>query len=292
MNPKKPHLLKVITPVDSSFILKGDPIPWDNPWHYHPELELILCIKGKGTNFVGNDIRSMEEGEILLLGTNLPHTRQRDRIFYKCHPEETPESIVVQFDEDFLGKGFFETPEFLHVKELKDRAARGIKFTGKTTAKVHEKLAEMIRSDKTQRLIGLLGILDLLARSEEYEYLNGTGYVSDAHLKNSQKINRVYEYTITNFRKPVELVEIASLTNLSVSAFCRYFKTRTRKTYVQYLTEVRIGYACRLLGEGQFDIGQVAYESGFNNLSNFNKQFKKLMQTTPREYGNRMREFE
>ncbi|SKC05167.1 AraC family transcriptional regulator [Dyadobacter psychrophilus] len=291
MNPKKPHLLKVITPVDSSFILKGDPIPWDNPWHYHPELELILCIRGKGTNFVGNDIRSMEEGEILFLGTNLPHTRQRDRIFYKSNPGETPESIVVQFNADFLGKGFFETPEFLHVKELNDRAARGIKFTGNTSADVHEKLTAMIRSDKTQRLIGLLGILDLLARSEEYEYLNGTGYVSDAHLKNSQKINRVYEYTIMNFRKPVDLVDIASLTNLSVSAFCRYFKTRTRKTYVQYLTEVRIGYACRLLGEGQFDIGQVAYESGFNNLSNFNKQFKKIMQTTPREYGSRMREF-
>src|SRR5688572_27283015 len=132
MNPKKPHLLKVITPVDSSFILKGDPIPWDNPWHYHPELELILCIRGKGTNFVGNDIRSMEEGEILFLGTNLPHTRQRDRIFYKSNPGETPESIVVQFNADFLGKGFFETPEFLHVKELNDRAARGIKFTGNT----------------------------------------------------------------------------------------------------------------------------------------------------------------
>ncbi|TLV03219.1 AraC family transcriptional regulator [Dyadobacter luticola] len=282
--PRKPHLLKIIPPVDASFILKGDPIPWDNPWHYHPELELICCIKGKGTNFVGNDIRSIEEGEILLLGSNLPHTRQRDRKFYEQNPEETPESIIIQFNEDFLGKDFFDTLEFQHVRELKSRASRGIKFTGNVAQMVIEKLFTMLRADKTQRMISLLMVLDILARAEHYEFLNGTGYVSDAHLKNAQKINLVYEYTITNFRKPIELPEIAALTSLSVSAFCRYFKTRTRKSYFQYLTEVRIGYACRLLSEGRFDIGQVAYESGFNNLSNFNKQFRKIMQSSPSEY--------
>lgn len=283
-NPRKPHLLKVIPPIDSSFILKGDPIPWDNPWHYHPEVELICCISGKGTNFVGNDIRSMEEGEILLLGSNLPHTRQRDRKYYESNPQDAPESIIIQFNEQFLGKDFFLTMEFQHVGELLSRASRGIKFTGGTAREVTEKLYRMIGSDKTLRIILLLQIFDILAKSEEYEFMNGMGYVSDAHLKTAQKINRVYEYTITHFHKPIELPEIAALTNLSVSAFCRYFKIRTRKSYFQYLTEVRIGYACRLLSEGHLDIGQIAYESGFNNLSNFNKQFKKVMSTTPREY--------
>jgi AraC-like DNA-binding protein len=283
-NPKKPHLLKIIPPVDSSFILKGDEIVWNNPWHYHPELELIFCIKGKGTNFVGNAIRSIEEGEILLLGSNLPHTRQRDKGFYDQNIEEKPESIVIQFKLDFLGENFFSIQEFLHINELANRALRGIKFSGKTLQNVSQKLLLMNELDKTQRIIELLQVLDILAKSEEFEYLNTAGYVSDVHEKSSQKINQVYEFTITNFRDPIGLSEVAELTNLSISAFCRYFKTRTRKSYFQYLTEVRVGYACKLLKEGEFDIGNVAYQSGFNNLSNFNKQFKKVMKTTPGSY--------
>jgi AraC-like DNA-binding protein len=289
-SPKKPHLLKIIPPFDSSFILKGDAIPWDNPWHYHPELELIFCISGKGTNFIGNDIRSIEEGEILLLGSNLPHTRQRDKSFYENNSEETPESIIVQFNHDFLGADFFKIPEFEHIDALCKNALRGLKFTGETLTKISGKLLLMSTLNKTQKILELLSILDILAKSEEYEHMNSISYVSDVHEKNSQKINQVYEFTITNFRKPIELAEIAALTNLSISAFCRYFKTRTRKSYFQYLSEVRIGYACRLLSEADLDIGQVAYQSGFNNLSNFNKQFKAIMKTTPRGYLSKMGE--
>ena len=149
-SPKKPHLLKIIPPVDSSFILKGDEIVWNNPWHYHPELELIFCIKGKGTNFVGNSIRSIEEGEILLFGSNLPHTRQRDKGFYEQNVEEKPESIVIQFRLDFLGENFFSIQEFLHIDELANRALRGLKFSGKTLQNVSQKLLLMKDLDKTQ----------------------------------------------------------------------------------------------------------------------------------------------
>ncbi len=282
--PKTPHLLKIIPPTDASFILKGDPIPWDNPWHYHPEIELIFCIKGNGTNFVGNAIRKMEEGEILLFGSNLPHTRQRDRTYYEANQHDVPESIILQFNEDFLGKEFLATPEFLHIKNLISRASKGLKFFGKTLETGSQKLLSMPALDKTQRVIELLSILDVLAKSTEYEFLNTIDYVSNAHEKNAQKINRVYEHTIMNFRNPIELSEVAQLTNLSISAFCRYFKIRTRKSYFYYLNEVRVGYACRLLSEGYHNIGQVSYESGFNNLSNFNKQFKKHLHITPTEY--------
>jgi AraC-like DNA-binding protein len=287
MHSKKPHLLKIIPPVDASFILKGDEIDWKNPWHYHPELELIYCIKGKGTNFVGNAIHSIEEGEILLFGSNLPHTRQRNKAFYETNIEEKPETIVIQFTKDFLGLDFFKIQEFSHVQELFDNALRGLKFMGQSLNSISSKLLAMQTLDKSQRVIALLDVLDYMGKSLEFEYLNPKGYVSDAHEKFSQKINRVYEFTIQNFRKPIELSQIADLTNLSNAAFCRYFKIRTRKSYFQYLTEVRIGYACRLLSENETDIGQIAFESGYNNLSNFNKQFKKLMQITPTEYLNK-----
>ena len=124
--PQKPHLLKIIPPFQNSFVIKGDEIAWNNPWHYHPEIELIYCMKGRGTNFVGNSIGAIEEGEILLLGKNLPHTRQRDRDYY-LHTTEVPESIVIQFREEFLGESFFSIREFTHVANLLDRALRGLK---------------------------------------------------------------------------------------------------------------------------------------------------------------------
>jgi AraC-like DNA-binding protein len=281
---KKPLLLKILPPIDASFVLKGDNIAWNNPWHYHPELELIFCISGKGTNFVGNAIKSIEEGEILLFGSNLPHTRQRDKAYYEANSDKSPESIILQFREDFLGERFFQIPEFLPIKDMMQRALRGLKFYGNTIRVVSEKLYAMKNLDPAQSILALLGILDILSKSEEYEYLNSPEYVNTTQEKYGQRLNVVYEYTITNFRKPVELAQVAQLTNLSISAFCRYFKKITRKSYFEYLTEVRIGFACKLLSEGNLDIGQIALESGFNNLSNFNKLFKKTVNLTPKQY--------
>lgn len=282
--PQKPHLLKIIPPPERSIVIKGDAIAWDNPWHYHPEIELLYCLRGKGTNFIGNSIRNIEEGELLLIGKNLPHTRQRDKAYYQdqCAPE--PESIVIQFREEFLGKDFFSVREFLHIKELFNRALHGLQFTGITRDSVAAKLQSLQLKSETQAVFALLDILDELARSKDFVFLNSEKWISDAHEKSSRKINKVYHYTIANFREPIALAEVAALTNHSVTGFCRYFKTRTRKSYIQYLTEVRIGYACELLREGNLDVTRVCFASGFNNLSHFHKQFKKTVKLTPSAY--------
>ena len=282
--PQRPHLLKITPPLLKSIVVKGDEIPENNPWHYHPEIELLHCIKGKGTNFIGNSIRAMEEGEVLLIGKNVPHTRQRDRAYYGEHSGELPQSVVVQFKENFLGDGFFAVEEFKPIADLLSKALRGIKFTGSTCSAVAERLPVLGKMSSTETIIELLSLLNYLARSEEFEYLNAVNYVSTAHEKSSQRINKVYHFTVEHFRETITLEEVAALTNHSPAAFCRYFKTRTRKTYVKYLTEIRIAYACELLMQGNIDIGQVCFESGFNNLSHFHKQFKKLMHTTPSDY--------
>ncbi len=287
MSAQKPHLLKIIPPNEDSIVVKGDAIALNNPWHFHPEIELLFCIKGKGTNFIGNAIRQIEEGEILLLGRNLPHTRQRDRSYYEQHQDETPESIVIQFKEDFLGARFFQIRDFQHIDALLNRALRGIKFIGRTRSEVGEMLYRIKDTKGTQSILLLLSILDQLAHSEEFVYVNGTHYASDVHEKSSERINKVYHYTIEHFRKPITLSQVASLTNHSPAAFCRYFKMRTRKSFFQYLTEIRIAYACELLSECDLDVGQVCLNSGFSNLSNFHKQFKKIVKSTPREYQKR-----
>lgn len=273
--------------MEKSIVVKGDDIAWNNPWHFHPEVELLYCIKGKGTNFIGNSIRSIEEGELLLLGKNLPHTRQRDALYYSENPAEKPESIVIQFRDDFLGEHFFELKEFAHIHDLLLRARVGLKFFGQAQSIVADKLEKIKGMNTTSSILELLAILDVLARSEEFVQLNSVNYVSDVHEKSSQKINKVYHYTIEHFREPISLDQVATLTNHSPAAFCRYFKTRTRKSYFQYLTEIRIAYACELLMEGNLDVTRVCFASGFNNLSNFHKQFKKVMKITPSEYRHR-----
>ncbi|HZB12885.1 MAG TPA: AraC family transcriptional regulator [Chryseolinea sp.] len=285
--PQKPHLLKIIPPLENSIVVKGDDIAWNNPWHYHPEIEILYCVKGKGTNFIGNCIRTIEEGELLLLGKNLPHTRQRDARYYQENPSEKPESVVIQFRDDFLGEQFFELREFGHIHKLLQRAKVGLKFYGSTLETVAQKLKGIKALNTTSAILELLSILDMLARSDEFDFLNAANYVSDAHEKYSQKINKVYHFTIEHFREPISLAHVASLTNHSPAAFCRYFKTRTRKSYFEYLTEIRIAYACERLMEGNLDVTQVCFASGFNNLSNFHKQFKKVMSLTPSEYRHR-----
>lgn len=281
---QKPHLLRVPAPLASSYVLKGDAIAWDNPWHYHPEIELLYCIRGKGTNFVGNAIRGIEEGELLLFGKNLPHTRQRDRAYYEQHADEEPETIVVQFREDFLGEHFFDVPEFQPVRGLLERALRGLRFFGETHRQATAHLLALGTLTEPRRLLRLLDLLDLLARSAEVEYLNPLGYVSTVHEKASEKMAAVYEFTIRHFREPIALGSVAGLANLSTAAFCRYFKLRARKSYFEYLAEVRIGYACKLLTEGELNVSEVCYASGFNNLSHFHRQFRRIVGATPVQY--------
>lgn len=281
---RKPLLLKVPAGEESSFIIKGDDISWNNPWHFHPEIELLFCIRGRGTNFVGGYIHPIEEGELLFIGKNLPHTRQRDRAWYEAHPDESPETIVIQFREELFGDNFFNLRECVHIRTLLQKAQRGLKFLGATRDQATAIMKDMKSSAGVQNLVDLIRLLDILGRSEEYVFLNGVAFVAETNNPDSQKINRVYGFTEINFRRQISLADVADLVNLTEASFCRYFKSRTRKSYFQYLSEVRVAHACRLLAEQDVDVSEAGLQSGFNNLSNFHKQFKRIMRVTPKEY--------
>ena len=283
----KPNFLKIIPPIENSLVIKTDRA-LATPWHYHPEIELLFCLKGRGTDFVGNSIQGIEEGELLLFGENLPHTRLADKLFYEQYPNERPEAIVVQFKRDFLGPGFFRIQEFRHIGKLLDRASKGLRFLGDTRKKIGERLKKIRNLQGTMAILELLALLDQLALSEEYSFFNSVHYKVDVHEKSSEKINQVYSYTISNFQDSISLDTVAALTNHSRAAFCRFFKAHTRKTYFQYLTEIRVAHACRLLREGNLDVTRTCYASGFNNLSNFHKQFKRIVGSNPTDYRNRL----
>ncbi len=281
---RKPILLKDQLYVGSSFTIRREDMAGNTPWHFHPEVELCYCLKGKGTHYIGNHTRAMEEGELLLIGRHVPHTRQPDKEYYDQRPEEKPASIVLRFKENFLGNHFFSIEEFMHIKVLLKNARRGLQFYGETRALAGALLCRMEGTSGIPALMNILSLLDKLGRSEQFHFLNEAHFQSEPNDQDSQKINKVIYYTENHFQEPISLSEIAALVNTTEAAFCRYFKTHTGKSYFQYLTELRIAHACRMLMEEDKDIAQVCFSSGFNNPSNFHKQFKKIVHLTPKAY--------
>jgi AraC-like DNA-binding protein len=280
----KPAFRKLSLPVSNSFVLKTDDMPLKNPWHYHPEVEILYLHEGRGTRFIGDSIANIQDGDLFLIGSNLPHTTQRDLHYYNAHPDKKPFSIVVQFLPAFLGKDFFRTPEFHSIQMLIKRAGRGLRFTGREREAVGARLMKLHLLSPSYRILKLISILMELSQSENYEFLSSEGFANVYGELHHSKLNKVYEYSVNHFMERVPIETVADLANLTPAAFCRFFKTRTGKTYLEYLTELRISFACKLLAEDRMNISEIAHQSGFQNLSLFNRQFKEKKKMTPSEY--------
>ncbi|WP_089804042.1 helix-turn-helix domain-containing protein [Chitinophaga sp. YR627] len=250
------------------------------PLHFHPEYELILILNGSGKRFVGDNIAEFSSGDLCFFGPNLPHTYSNKHI---AGPRDIHQ-IVVQFNEDFLGKGFFDKAPFKPIRALLDKAIRGFTFTGETLQEVTRMLRAMVQMDETAIVIQLLSVLHTLAKSAEFELLSSRGFSSKSDHAESERMGRVLDYILRNFKEEIPLNDIASVACLSPEAFCRYFKKYTRKTFSEFLIEVRIGHACKLLQQQLLGVNQISLQSGFNNISYFNRKFKSMTKKTPVEY--------
>lgn len=282
----KPHLLKVSLEPESSFKLRQNKgRDFYNQWHFHPEIELIHINKGRGTRFIGNDICRFESNELILIGSNLAHMWRCDPEYFLKGSEFIAEVTVIYFNRNFLGDGFFDTPELKSIDFLFEKAKQGIKITGDTRNEVKDLISKL--SDATRgvkRIMTLISILDKIATTKEKEFINSLYHQPEYDEFEANRLNQIFQHTLANFQKKISLSEIASVANLSSKAFCRYFKLKTKKTYSNFLLEVRVAHACNLLLEKDITIYEVCYESGFNNLSNFNRYFKKIMHKAPLQY--------
>jgi AraC-like DNA-binding protein len=278
-------LRKVDTGKDYSFSVREDILPFlYNHWHYHPELELTMIRKGKGIRLVGDSLEEFDAGDIILLGSNLPHMWRNDPIYFEKGSTLHVEAIAIHFMEYFWGSTFHDLPEFKHIRELFEKARQGIRIKGETRDLVLQKMEEILLVSGVKRIEYLISLLDLIASSGSCSILSSNGFTKTYNLTNTDKINDIYVYTFNNFKNRITIKEIAAEVNLSPHSFCRYFKTRTLKTFWQFLSEIRVGYACKLLIENKISISQVCYESGFYNLSNFNRCFKSITHKTPLQY--------
>ncbi|WP_339880171.1 AraC family transcriptional regulator [uncultured Algoriphagus sp.] len=282
----KPHFHKVPIASENSFSIRHDTKPnFGTLWHFHPELELHYIVKGHGTQYIGDTVSSFSDGDLILLGENLPHTWRCTDEYFQGKPEVEVEAYVLQFLPTCFGKDFLGIPETHSISTLFETAKKGMIIYGETKAKLSEILHEIVKSNQLERVINLLKILQILGSSSEYQTIS-PGY-ANSHLNNiseMKRLEKIYTYVLAHYREEISLETISSIANLSVSSFCRYFKTMTKKTFFEFLIEIRISNVCRALVEDKLPIEVICYECGFNNISNFYRHFKKITGMTPYTY--------
>lgn len=279
----KPQLID-ITFKDTIQIKKVDKFYLDNPFHFHHLCELVWIEKSFGKRVVGDNVDNFSDGDLVLMSPNLPHIWQNDSIFFRKKKGYRSKAIVIYFPSDFVSDLSDDPLVIRPVEELTHRASRGLKFYGLTHQKVTNILSNISNSNGLKKIIDFLNIIEILSQSKEYEYLASITFKNMYDEKDTDRINTVYKFLMSNFHREISLQEIANVSHMSPTAFCRYFKSRTQKSFTQFLNELRVGHASKLLHDKSYSISDVCYESGFNNFTNFNKFFKAITKETPSNY--------
>ncbi len=283
----QPKLEKIFPGLSSSIAVKREVVPYmDYPLHYHPEFEIIFVEKSYGIRVMGSHIGNFRDGDLMFISPNLPHVWRNDRDFYKGDKDFFVYVYVIQFRKDALGKEFFDLPEFAHIRKLFLLGQQGLFVKGRDRAAIAELIKKVYSSSGIERLIMFLKTIDKLANTKEYDLLSSAGYTNTYNVADSERINRVMNFLMEHYNREISLDEIAGLVNLNKSSFCRYFRSRTHKTCSQFLNEIRIAHACKLLLNKNMNIAEIGYEIGYNNISHFNRQFKLITGTTARAYAN------
>lgn len=265
-------------------------IKWDEfphfifPWHFHPEFELVYIMKSFGKRFVADHVEDFDEGDLVLLGSNLPHFWKNDEIFFINDPRYMVNAIVIHFSPDFFGHQIEDYPEFYQIRKLLQLASRGISFSRRVADEMNPRLKKLLKLNGLERTLFFLKILDKLALTGDFKLLAGETYRSDLYDWSSNRLDKVMHLINSNYRETIKLETVAGNIGMNPSAFSRYFRDKTGKSFTGFVLEMRVGYACKLLIEGNHSISQICFESGFNNLSNFNRCFKRLTALTPVRY--------
>ncbi len=247
----------------------------------HVNFEIALIENCFGKRFVGDHIEDFKGTELVLLGSYLPHCWQ----YYNTIDEKVqPQAVVVHFFPDFLGQDLLAKPEAIHLNHLFENAAKGLLFSGPTVARAKIILNQMLFETGLSRAALMLQLLDVLAQSDSYKTLSSPSFNIVETSTEANKINRVFDYIFNNFKEDISLQDVASIIPMSTAAFCRFFKLKTNRTLVEFIKEIRVGHAAKLLMEGNHNVTETCYKSGYNNISNFNKHFKEVKGLSPRDF--------
>jgi AraC-like DNA-binding protein len=282
----KPILFRNLIAENESFHIQEDVLTHFYDFlHYHPEIQLTIILKSKGTVIVGDKICPFEAGDLFLLGPGLPHV-----FLDKADAQNSDgvHAISIYFKLNSFGDEFFNLPENHLIKELLQKSSRGIKFNGTLKQQMPDKIEQLKVKKGTELLIEFFDILNSLSKAEEIELVSSVSFMKTKDESESKRIESIFRYVMDNFSREITLEEISAVSAMNVTSFCRFFKQRTRKTFTMFVNEVRIGHACKELLYNNYNINEVAYRCGFNNISNFNRQFKGITGLTPSEYAKKI----
>lgn len=267
---------------EEAFRVQVDDLPHlYNHLHQHPEIQLTLIKESNGTLIAGDYVGPFHAGDVFVIGGNQPHVFRNDEKFFKKRSKAV--AITIFFDETTFGENFWMLEEMKSLQQFLKNSSGGFRITGRKKKLLAEKLLSIVNAKGIDRLIIFLEILKMFVTRKEMHSLAKPVIQRNIKSYDGSRLNKVIEFTFKEFQRPITLKEVAGLANLTPEAFCKYFKTRTRKTYINFLNEIRVNHACRLLTEDK-SISGICYDCGFMNLSNFNRIFKKIKQVSPGEW--------
>ena len=284
----KPIYERLIGSLDEGFLVKEIHGKACNcPWHCHMETELVLVLRSQGYRIVGDNIQSLQRGDLVLLGPNLPHAYQHtDRLSARRPPAHC---VLLQFEER-LWSNPLELPTMAPVRRLLRRAANGLQIVDPTRKRIMAMLLEMLKLRGVRRITTFLMMLDVLAQSRSCRAIASPGFAAPSTSHEQERIGRVCQFIDENCHRPFRLREAAKLAHMSEGAFSRFFRSHTGRTFPAFVNDLRIGRACRLLTETEMNITEIALSCGYRNISNFNRQFLELKGVSPCEFRRQMGE--
>jgi AraC-like DNA-binding protein len=221
---------------------------------------------------------------MVFIGENLPHVWLNDETYYNGQQNHKAKAIVVYFNKNLFGSNFYELDETSNIKALFEKAKRGIKIGDETRKKIGAKLEKMLAQKDFERVIGLFEVLHLISTAKDNELITTEGYTKPVSKDGADRLASVYKFVHENFKQPISLNQVAELANLTPQSFCRLFKKRNKKKFVEYLNDMRIAQACKYLIETDWSISEVAYACGYKSVSNFNKLFKETKNCCPKAF--------
>jgi AraC-like DNA-binding protein len=252
--------------------------------HQHPELQITLIVKSAGVLIAGDYVGNFREGDVFIIGRNQAHVFRNDKIYFDDGYEGIAEGITVFFDAQYFGDFFWNLNEMSPVRQLVSEVGGGLRIGGEAQSSIAVLLKMIVAQNGLEKLISFFSILKILSENTDFEKLSQAESPLHTPQYDNERMNKIVKYTLEEYHKPITIEAIAQIAHLTPEAFCRYFKLRTRKTYVHFLSEVRINQACKLLQNRDLLMSDIAYQVGFNNLSNFNRVFKMILKKTPSQY--------
>ncbi|WP_075603980.1 AraC family transcriptional regulator [Saccharicrinis aurantiacus] len=251
-----------------------------NQWHSHDEYELVYYVKGEGDCVIGDNLAKFKTGDLILVGESLPHL-WKDNELSRYNELDI---VTVKFDTSHSGLSLLSAKEFLGIKDLLSISRHGILFSNETSDRLHDLFISITQADETLQIILLLQILNTLTKCNKKSLLAADRFAIQKSRSDVDRLNKVIEFVNANYTKPLSLDNISESVAMSPNSLCRFFKTRTNRTIIQYINDFRVGKACEMLITGDLSISEICFEVGFNSLTSFNRVFKEIKKETPRSY--------